>query len=148
MKNNSKEKRIFCAGTFDGIHPGHLKFLGWAKGWGGELWVVVARDESARKVRGHAPLFGEKERLELVGAIKIVDRVILGSKKSWFDSVKKVKPSVIVLGHDQKVDLRKLREFVESGGLEATIVRAPEFERSKFRSSRVRNERPGFHQKI
>lgn len=142
-------KRVFCAGTFDGLHPGHLKFLQYAKKFGNELWVVVARDESALKVRGHAPLFGESDRLKLVRSINIVDKAVLGSTRSWFDSVKQADPEVIVLGHDQKVDLEKLEEFVEKENLKARrIVRAPQFERSKYRSSRIREETPGFEKKI
>ncbi len=143
------EKRVFCAGTFDGLHPGHLKFLQYAKKFGGELWVVVARDESALKVRGSAPLFGENERLKLVRAIRIVDKAVLGSRKSWFDAVKEADPEVIVLGHDQQIDLQKLEQFTESQGLKTRrIVRAPQFERGKYRSSRVRNEKPGFEKQI
>lgn len=142
-------KRVFCAGTFDGIHPGHLKFLQYAKKFGGEVWVVVAREESALKVRGHAPLFDENNRLKLVRALRIVDKAVLGSRKSWFEAVREADPEVIVLGHDQQIDLPKLKEFVQRWKLKTRrIVRAPQFERSKNRSSRLRNEKPGFEKQL
>ena len=145
---NNKKSRVFCAGTFDGLHPGHLKFLKYALKFGSELWVVVARDASALKIRGYPPLFSEKERLELVASLKIVHKAVLGSSGNWFESVKKISPQVIVLGHDQKVNLLKLKQFLAQEDMKTIIVRAPQFERKRLRTSRMREERKGFEKSI
>jgi FAD synthetase len=36
--------RILATGTFDILHPGHLRYLSEAKELGDELYVIVARD--------------------------------------------------------------------------------------------------------
>ena len=146
-KTKARKTRVFCAGTFDGLHPGHLNFLQFAKKFGGELWVVVARDQSVLKTKGRTPLFGEKQRLELVGALAIVGKALLGVKGNWFKSVKKVDPTVIVLGHDQKIGEKKLLEFIWQNKLKTKIVRAPAFDRNKNRSSKLK-ARKHFGKKI
>lgn len=140
---------VFAAGSFDGLHPGHLRFLEFARKQGSELRVVVARDSSAKTVRGHAPVFAEKERLALVRSLKVVHDAFLGSRKSWFESVRKANPDVIVLGHDQKIDLSKLEKFIQENGLKTKkIIRAPQFNRRKFSGSRLRRAKPDFFKKI
>lgn len=140
---------VFAAGTFDGLHPGHIAFLKYAKKQGSELCVVVARDSSVKRVRGRKPLFGEKQRLELVCSIGIVDKAFWGSEKSWFDSVEKINPGIIVLGHDQKIDLQKLEKFIQEKKLRTKkILRAPETNRKNFSGSRLRSKKPGFQKKI
>ncbi|MGD1075360.1 MAG: adenylyltransferase/cytidyltransferase family protein, partial [Thermodesulfovibrionales bacterium] len=47
--------RVVCAGTFDHLHPGHLNFLEQASALGNELIVIVARDETVKRIKGIAP---------------------------------------------------------------------------------------------
>jgi len=125
-------KRVLAAGTFDGIHPGHLKFLQYARKFGQELGVVVARDQSVRKIKGRTPLFNEKERLAMVLALKPVDFAFIGSS-DWLQSVKKANPETIVLGHDQKKDGKEILRFAEKNKLKLKkVVRAPAFDRKRL----------------
>ena len=41
---------VVVAGTFDGIHPGHLSFLKQASELGNELVVIVARDKTVQRL--------------------------------------------------------------------------------------------------
>ena len=43
--------RVMATGVFDLLHPGHLSFLTEAKKLGDELIVVVARDQTARRMK-------------------------------------------------------------------------------------------------
>ncbi|EQD52190.1 glycerol-3-phosphate cytidyltransferase, partial [mine drainage metagenome] len=46
--------RVMATGVFDLLHPGHLYFLTEARKLGDELVVVVARDQTARRLK-HEP---------------------------------------------------------------------------------------------
>ena len=96
-------KLAMCAGTFDIIHPGHLYFFSEAKKFGDKLIVVVARDETTERMKGKKPLHNEKERLEAVRSLEIVDKAVLGKSGSIFNIVEEIKPNIICLGYDQKV---------------------------------------------
>ena len=74
----SRMVRVMATGVFDLLHPGHVYFLEEAKQLGDELVVVVARDQTARRLK-HEPYVPEHIRRQMVEALKPVDRAILGS---------------------------------------------------------------------
>lgn len=118
MKTNDKTKKIvLTAGTFDLLHPGHHNTLKYAKSLGDELIVVIARDETVKKIKGRKPVIPENQRREMIEAIKPVDKAILGSLTDKLEPILKIKPDIIVLGPDQitfdaenlKNELKKIR---------------------------------------
>src|SRR5512136_148727 len=104
-------KKVLAAGCFDLLHYGHLKYLEEAKKLGGdgaELVVVVARDATILKRKGHRPVMNEEHRRILVGSLKPVDRAILGGPDlDTARVIREVKPDIVALGYDQG-DLAKL----------------------------------------
>ncbi|MEM2743426.1 MAG: adenylyltransferase/cytidyltransferase family protein [Candidatus Methanomethylicaceae archaeon] len=99
-------KIVLASGCFDLIHYGHLRYLEEAKklgGEGAELIVVVARDSTIIKRKGHPPIMNEEHRRALVEALKPVDKAILGKEDfDIFSIIEEVKPDIIALGYDQK----------------------------------------------
>ncbi|MHC1592658.1 MAG: adenylyltransferase/cytidyltransferase family protein, partial [Methermicoccaceae archaeon] len=75
-------KRVLATGTFEFLHPGHLYFLSEAKKLGDELVALVARDSMIR--HKPTPIIPEQQRLEMVAALKVVDKAVLGSEKSMW----------------------------------------------------------------
>ncbi|MDD1743968.1 MAG: FAD synthase [Methanomassiliicoccales archaeon] len=120
-------KRVMATGVFDILHPGHLHFLLEAKSLGDELVVVVATDATVRKHK-HEPITPEKMRVELVGALKPVDRALLGHEGDMFDIVFQVKPDIIALGYDQPFDEKDLEKRLAERGLNVNVVRLHKFE--------------------
>ncbi len=119
-------KRVVVFGCFDLLHLGHVFFFRKAKELGGaraRLFVVVARDSNARRVKGKKPFFNEKERVALLRGLRCVDEVVLGGKKDLFAVLRKVKPDVVVLGFDQRVDEKKLKRKIAEFGLSSKVVR-------------------------
>ena len=118
--------RVMASGVFDIIHPGHISYLEQARSYGYELVVVVANDDTVRRSK-HEPITPEAMRTRIVGALKPVDRAIVGGHGDIFDTVRYVRPDVIVLGYDQKFDAQELQARLAEEGLGGIrVVRATE----------------------
>ncbi len=132
--------KVMAFGCFDLLHPGHLFYLKKAKSLGSELTVVVARDKTIEREKGHSPLLGEKERLALVRALKPVDRALLGAKdpEKKFSVLQKEAPGVIALGHDHLVTAKEIREKLREFSIKARVTRLPGYKPKKLRSSKMR----------
>lgn len=61
------------------LHPGHIECLELSKSeaWADELWVIVNNDYQAELKRGVKSFQDENFRMEVVKALKMVDRVFL-----------------------------------------------------------------------
>jgi len=116
-------KVIFAGGVFDIIHPGHIHTLTAAKALGDVLVVVIARNVTAEKSKGRAPIHDEKLRQELVSSLKFVDIAILGHEGDIFKTVELVKPDVIALGYDQVHQEKHITEECRKRGLDVQVVR-------------------------
>ncbi len=131
-------KTVMCAGTFDTIHPGHLYYLSEAKKYGNKLIVIVARDETSEKFKGKKPMHNEKERLEQVKTLEIVDEAVLGKHGNIFNIIEDIKPDVICLGYDQKVQKQELEEELKKRNIKADVVRIGSYMPSLYKSSKLR----------
>lgn len=101
-KHRMKPRRkVLVGGVFDILHIGHLYFLKKASELG-NVTVVVARDSTVRSLKKREPIIPEKQRVEIIKALKFVDEAILGEEPLNIRKIlKKVKPNIIVLGPDQ-----------------------------------------------
>ncbi|AKB55422.1 FMN adenylyltransferase, type 3 archaeal [Methanosarcina barkeri 227] len=115
--------RILATGTFDLLHPGHIYFLTQARALGDELFVIVARDSNV--THKPKPIVPEEQRLEMVSALGIVDKALLGSEKDMFEPLKHIRPDIIALGYDQRFNAENLEEELAKRGLPANVVRIP-----------------------
>lgn len=131
-------KRVMVFGTFDILHPGHISFLRQARALGGFLIVSVSRDVNAKKFKGVFPVFGEKERLEIVASLKMVDKAILGDKNYYLKHTLKEKPDIIALGYDQKAYARHLRQDIKEGKLKVKLVRLKSYKPRKYKSTKYK----------
>ncbi len=128
-------KVVLASGTFDYLHPGHLDYLKQAKKLGNYLVVIVSRDKNVKKFKNKNSKLKEKDRLELVKHINIVDKAVLGDKKDILKSVEKIKPEIICLGYDQKVKESWLKKELEKRKTKAKIIRAKAYESKLYKSS-------------
>lgn len=128
-------KRVLVFGTFDGLHPGHFDFFRQARELGDKLVVVVGRDETVQKVKGHLPKRNESERLELVRKIDIIDESRLGNFGDPYLVIKQIQPDIIALGYDQNSFTRNLPEFIKKEHLNIEIVCLKAFKPMIYKSS-------------
>ncbi|MET1101774.1 MAG: DUF357 domain-containing protein [Pyrodictiaceae archaeon] len=119
--------KVVVAGTFDILHPGHISLFkeAWKKG---RVYVIIARDSNVKRFKGREPIIPEKQRAEVIAAIKYVSEVILGSERDILEPIVKIKPDIIFLGPDQWANEDWLRKSLEERGVSAKIVRLKERE--------------------
>jgi FAD synthetase len=132
-------KKVMVFGTFDPLHKGHLNYFEQAKKHGNYLVVVVARDETIRKGKNREPSKPEKERIEKIRELEVVDKVLLGYKGDKLQIVKQENPDILCLGYDQKVCIEELRERLKKLVLKPEIKRMKPFKPEKYKSSIFRN---------
>src|SRR3989344_3996057 len=131
-------RRVLVFGTFDVIHPGHISFLRQGGKNGAVLFVPLAREKYIRKIKGQSARHSEAERKTLIESLKFVNKVVFGSKTDYLRHIMSIKPSVIVLGYDQKAFTEKLREKLAERGLSVKIVRARAYKPGIYKSSRLK----------
>jgi len=123
LKKSSTKKIVLAGGVFDIIHPGHIHTLNAAKALGGVLVVAIATDKTAKKMKKRSPLHNQELRRELVSCLSMVDRAIVGHEDDIFQTVKKVKPDIIVLGYDQIHQEKFISDGCKRINLNVKIVR-------------------------
>ena len=114
--------RVMATGVFDLLQPGHVFFLTEARKLGDELVVVVARDQTARRLK-HEPYVPEHIRRQMVEALKPVDRAVLGSTTDIYQTVVELKPEILALGHDQTWNEEEVARECARRGVPVRIVR-------------------------
>jgi FAD synthetase len=125
--------RVLATGTFDILHPGHLLYLSEAKSLGDELYVIVARDSMVK--HKPKPIVPEGQRLEMVQALRMVDKAVLGSEKDMFEPLREIKPDIIALGENQHFNEKELEAQLTAHGIRAKVARIKAFETCELCSS-------------
>ena len=123
LKKSSTKKIVLAGGVFDIIHPGHIHTLNAAKALGGVLVVAIATDKTAEKMKKRSPLHNQELRRELVSCLSMVDKAIVGHEDDIFQTVKEVKPNIIVLGYDQIHQEKFISDGCKRINLNVEIVR-------------------------
>ena len=114
-------KIVLTGGCFDILHLGHVRFLSKAKRMGDTLIVLLESDRKVKKLKGKKrPVFIQKERAEMLGALRSVDLVVLlpemENDSDYSNLVMKIRPDIIAV---TKKDLRigkKEAQAKRSGG--------------------------------
>ena len=73
-----KEKVVIVSGYFDPLHIGHLEYFKMAKELGDTLVVIVNNEKQCRLKKGDE-FMPEKDRMEIVYHLDMVDEVLLSS---------------------------------------------------------------------
>ena len=120
---NKGKKIVLAGGVFDIIHPGHIHTLNAAKALGDVLVVAIATDRTAEKMKKRPPLHNQELRRELVNCLTMVDKAVVGHEDDIFETVKEIKPDIIVLGYDQTHQEKFIGDGCKRINLDVEIVR-------------------------
>lgn len=131
-------KKVIAFGTFDIFHPGHESYLAQARKLGEYLIVVVARDETVRRVKEQKARNKEQARRNILAESGLADEVVLGSLQDRYAVIEKFQPEVIALGYDQKVDMPELKNKLQKFKLKTKIVRLKAYKPEVYKSSKLK----------
>lgn len=97
-----KYKIGYTTGVFDMFHIGHLNILKKAKEQCEYLIVGVTTDLLCHQRKNKYPIIPENERIEIVSAIRFVDKVISQKNMEKLHVIKKYCVDVVFVGSDWK----------------------------------------------
>lgn len=90
---------VMCHGTFDLVHPGHLRHLAFAKSRGDRLVVSLTADAHVTKANMR-PYVPEELRALNLAALELVDYVIIDAEPEPLDLISQIEPDVFVKGFE------------------------------------------------
>jgi rfaE bifunctional protein nucleotidyltransferase chain/domain len=121
-RNNGK-RVAFTNGCFDLLHRGHVHVLRAARACADLLIVGINSDQSVKQIKGSArPVLPESDRCELLGAMEMVDYVILFNEPDPYSVISAIRPDVLVKGGDWNTDKIIGADLVEKAGGEVVVV--------------------------
>jgi rfaE bifunctional protein kinase chain/domain/rfaE bifunctional protein nucleotidyltransferase chain/domain len=110
---------VQCHGCFDILHPGHLRYLAWAKERGDVLIVSVSADNVVQKGFSR-PYVPEQLRAENLAALEVVDYVTIDDHEWAGPILELIRPDIYVKGKEfENVFTGRIgreRQLVESYG--------------------------------
>ncbi|MCW5744767.1 MAG: adenylyltransferase/cytidyltransferase family protein [Alphaproteobacteria bacterium] len=94
-----KKRVVMCHGTFDIVHPGHIRHLLYARDKGDVLVVSLTCDEHILKAnyRPHVP---EDLRAMNLAALEMVDHVIIDRNATPIENIRLIQPDFFVKGYE------------------------------------------------
>ena len=113
-------KIVLCSGCWDILHIGHLRHLQAARRYGD--WLVVSVTKYAYVKKGpRRPVFSDRERREMVGALNCVDQTVLVADQ--LEAFEMVKPHVLVKGGDYLTRIEpEHRDYCKAHGIEIVFT--------------------------
>lgn len=107
--------KVFVNGTFDVLHPGHIRLLSYARNLGNYLTVAIDTDRRVNLLKGEdRPINSLYIRREMLLALRSVDDVkMFDTDEELTQLIKSIRPSIMVVGSDYKDKKVIGSEFVE-----------------------------------
>src|ERR671916_1856217 len=117
---------VFANGCFDVLHVGHVRYLESARALGDLLVVAVNCDEQVRAQKGGGrPFVPERERAEVVAALRAVDLVTIFHEPTVEALLLAIRPDIHAKGTDYTAETVPERDVVRSYGGRVAIVGDP-----------------------
>lgn len=98
-----KKKVVMCHGTFDIVHPGHIRQLIYAKSKGDILVVSIVIDQYVAK-RPISPYVPQELRAINLAAFEIVDYVLIDKNSKPLKNILKLQPDFFVKGFEYSLN--------------------------------------------
>jgi D-beta-D-heptose 7-phosphate kinase/D-beta-D-heptose 1-phosphate adenosyltransferase len=119
----SGKRIVFTNGCFDLLHAGHLSLLGEAAKFGDVLVLAINSDDSVQRLKGTGrPIVSANHRAAVLAALESVDAVTIFDEDTPIETLRAVRPHVLVKGRDYGVSEVVGRELVESFGGRVELV--------------------------
>lgn len=106
-------KVVMCHGTFDIVHPGHIRHLMYAKEKGAILVASLTADQHITKanIRPYVP---EQLRAENLAAFEMVDYVVVDRDPTAVNNIKALKPDYFAKGFEYSGSNKRTDEEIDA----------------------------------
>src|SRR3989338_32606 len=127
----SQNKKVgLCHGSFDLLHPGHIRHFESAKQLCDVLFVSVTSDKFITLRKGaNRPIYTDKLRVYMAASIRFVDYAVISNFKTAIEMIKLLKPDYYIKGPDyinsKKAAITAERHAVDSVGGEIKYTNDP-----------------------
>jgi D-sedoheptulose 7-phosphate isomerase len=114
---------ISTNGCFDGLHPGHVRFLQAARDLGDLLVVALNSDASVRHLKGdQRPIFSWPDRRDVLLSLRAVDVVVQFDEPTPEAVLGRLRPHRHCKGGDWRPERMPETPIVRAGGGEVVIL--------------------------
>ncbi len=113
-----KRRVIMCHGTFDLVHPGHIRHLMYARSKAEVLVVSLTSDAHVSKAN-FRPFVPQDLRAMNLAVIEVVDYVIIDHNPTPIESIKRLQPDFFAKGYEYSKDGIQPKTREELAALEA-----------------------------
>lgn len=108
---------VFTNGSYDLVHPGHVRLLEQSRNLGDVLVLGLNTDASVRRYKGpKRPVTPEDQRVEVACALAAVDAVVLFDEDTPRELIAELLPDVLVKGADWTHFIAGREEVEAAGG--------------------------------
>jgi len=124
LSGSGKAKKIvFTNGCFDLLHRGHVYYLAKAREMGDVLVIGLNSDNSVTRLKGEGrPVNNQNARAEVLGALGMVDYIIIFEEDTPLNLINVVRPDLLVKGGDYRAEeIVGYEEVISWGGKVLTI---------------------------
>ena len=134
----------YTTGVFDLFHIGHLNILRRAKELCEYLIVGVSTDDCVRAYKNKTPVIPLEQRMEIVEAIKYVDKVVSQTSMDKMEAWKELGFDVLFHGSDwQNSDMyNSIIEEFKAVGVDVVFLPHTDGISSSFITEKINNKEP------
>lgn len=96
--------KVFINGTFDILHPGHMRLITFASNCGDYLKIAIDSDRRVKKLKGESrPINNQDTRSTMLFHVKGVDEVsIFDSEEELINIIREYEPDYMIVGSDYR----------------------------------------------
>jgi D-beta-D-heptose 7-phosphate kinase/D-beta-D-heptose 1-phosphate adenosyltransferase len=96
--------KVFVNGTFDILHPGHMRLITFASNCGDYLKIAIDSDSRVKKLKGESrPINNQNTRATMLFHVKGVDEVsIFDSEEELINTIRQYQPDYMIVGSDYR----------------------------------------------
>lgn len=132
------KESVLLFGTFDVLHPGHLRFLKWAARYG-RIVVALTPDKMCLIYKNRRPCRSYEERKRSLQKISYVSKIVpADTRPGSFGVVKRLQPAVIVLGYDQGFWRALLAKRLKQFNLNPALIMLRPYRQRFYKTSHLR----------
>ena len=113
--------KVTCNGCFDGLHPGHMFFLGYCLAQGDELVVGINSDIYIMRKKRPKPFYAQEERKQQLLDLGFVSKVVIFGEDNPISFIEAERPHIHCTGAEY-IDSCVEAETVMSVGADLVFV--------------------------